>query len=253
MKFIFILTGVAVAAAVAIGGEAVFAYVMSSPNYQLKSDSINVGGVRQNSDNYISEDTMGEIATGISTTTSYMLYAGYQQVEGGYIALSLPTSTTLSPSIGGITGGQSNAFATATVTTDSPTGYSLSVDSLTFPALTATADNFFDYSPQVAGTPDYDWLVAVSESGFGFTVDGGNIKQKFKDNGVNTCAVGSGTSSDTCWYHFSTTSEALAQSFSSNHPNGDSTVVKLRAESGNSHLQIADTYQATLQFTAVTN
>ena len=52
------------------------AYVASSSNYRIQSDSINVGGTRQTSTSYISEDTIGEIATGDSTSTSYKLKAG---------------------------------------------------------------------------------------------------------------------------------------------------------------------------------
>ena len=51
----------------------VWAYVMSSSSYRLQSDAVSVGGVRQTSTSYISEDTIGEIATGISTSASYKI------------------------------------------------------------------------------------------------------------------------------------------------------------------------------------
>jgi len=54
------------------------AYMMTSTHYQINSDSINVGGVRQTSTNYQSEDSIGEIATDNSSSTSYKINAGYQ-------------------------------------------------------------------------------------------------------------------------------------------------------------------------------
>ncbi len=55
----------------------VFAYVSSSTHYRMQSDSLNIGGVRQTSESYRLEDTIGEIATGETTDGSFKLKAGF--------------------------------------------------------------------------------------------------------------------------------------------------------------------------------
>ncbi len=56
---------------------------MLSSNYEIPYSSLNVGGNPQDSTTYKMQDTIGEIATGLMTGTSYKLEAGFQ-------ALTLP-------------------------------------------------------------------------------------------------------------------------------------------------------------------
>ncbi len=52
---------------------------MTSTNYLINWDSINVGGTDiSTSSNYLMRDTIGEHATGISTSTNYEISAGYR-------------------------------------------------------------------------------------------------------------------------------------------------------------------------------
>ena len=51
---------------------------MSSDNYKIDADSINVGGNQSSSTNYKIEDTLGEVGTGDSESASYKTEAGYQ-------------------------------------------------------------------------------------------------------------------------------------------------------------------------------
>jgi hypothetical protein len=56
------------------------ASAMSSTNYGIEFDSINSGGDDiSSSTNYRVQDTVGEQATGFSTSTNYQLQAGYRQ------------------------------------------------------------------------------------------------------------------------------------------------------------------------------
>ena len=67
---------------------AAFSAVMQSPSYQIGNDSINIGGTENSvSSNYQLSDTVGESATGNSSSTSYNLYAGYRQMTGSSIAI----------------------------------------------------------------------------------------------------------------------------------------------------------------------
>lgn len=53
-------------------------YTMTSENYQINSDSINIGGVEQNSASYRSQDTIGEGASGEAQSGSYKINSGWQ-------------------------------------------------------------------------------------------------------------------------------------------------------------------------------
>jgi len=237
---------------------------MTSTNYAIKADSINVGGHHQTSNNYKMSDTIGEIATGISSSTNYKLKAGYQQmVSESYLSISSPSDVVMSPSIPGLSGGTATGEAEWTVITDNPAGYSLMIEASTSPAMQGQTqgDSFADYTEVSSGIPDYDWSVADSTAEFGFTPEGNDIVQKFKDNGSDSCNTGSNDSADKCWYHFSTSQETVCNSYSANHPSGTSTTIKFRAQLYNADgvpnneagVLIEDTYQATITVTALAN
>ncbi|MDD4995141.1 MAG: hypothetical protein PHW53_01580 [Patescibacteria group bacterium] len=53
---------------------------MSSTNYIINWDSLNIGGTDfSSSTNYFMSDTLGEMSTGRSSSTNYWIYAGYRQ------------------------------------------------------------------------------------------------------------------------------------------------------------------------------
>lgn len=223
--------------------------VMQSSSYKIESDSINVGGTENSSStNYRLSDTVGEAATGNSSSASYNLYAGYRQMTGSYVAISAPTDVTMSPAINGLLGGTSNGSAVWTTTTDAPGGYTLTVKSSTNPTLQSANDSFADYTPAGAD-PDFAFSVAATAGEFGFTPEGSDIVQKYKDNG-SSCNVGSSDTADACWYNLSTTDETISQGTGSNSPTGTATTLKLRSESGSSHIQTSGTYTATVTATA---
>jgi len=237
-----------------IGGTCSVFAVMSSSNYKISVDSINVGGIDQGSASYRLKDTIGEIATDESKSASYRVKAGYQQlvVAAEYsISLSSPPDIIMSPTIGGLTGGMSTGTASWTIITDNPTGYTASIKANSSPALKKGADSFSDYTP--AGlNPDFTWVVADTDAEFGFTPEGSDIVQKYRDNGTG-CNTGTLDTSNSCWYYFSTTDENIAFSSVSNQPDGTATTVKFRAEVGNSRFQKEGNYTATIIFTAVMN
>jgi hypothetical protein len=230
------------------------AYTMGSSSYRIQSDSINVGGVDVgNSASYKLQDTVGEIATGESSSTTYKLKAGYRQMQEMTISLSPPPDdVTMSPSIGGVSGGTGNGSASWTTITDNPAGYTLKIKAGTSPALKYNSYSFANYTP-VGAAPDYSWSISSSDSEFGFTPEGADIVAKYKDNGIDTCATGSSTTEDKCWYGVLTSDETIAQSSSSNSPSGVATIVKFKAQSGSAHLQVEGDYTATITATATAN
>lgn len=222
-----------------------FAYVASSTNYRIQTDSINFAGGNSTSTNYEMESTLGEVATGVGTSTSYQIKAGYQQMLVSSISITSPSDVTLSPALTGA--GTATGEASWTVTTDNPAGYTLAVSSSASPAFVSGSNSFANYTP--AGAPDYTWSVASSASEFGYSVEGTDTATRFKDNGAS-CNIGSLNGTGTCWDAFSTSNVTIASRSNSNTPSGTATTIKFRAEIGSGATQAAGTYSATLTLTA---
>jgi hypothetical protein len=223
--------------------------VMSSTNYKLESDSINFAGGRSVSGSYIIEDTAGEIATGISSSTNFTMKAGYQQNSVVTLSLTPASNVTMSPSIGGLTGGVANGQTSFTVISDNPAGYTATIKAESSPALITATDSFADYAPSGAD-PDFIFANASDASSFAFTTEGTDITQRYKNSGSN-CGVGSGDTADACWDGLSTTDKAILNRTSANQPLGTVTTIKFRAASGSSHVQEDGVYVATTTVTVL--
>lgn len=234
------------------GVQFVFGAVMSSTNYSLQSDSVNFGGSQGNSSIYRVEDTLGEVATGNSGSTSYNIMAGYQQMNATSISMTYQADVAMSPSIGGITGGTSNGTASTTVVTDSAAGYELYIKASSSPAMqgNATTDSIADYVRDTAD-PDYNFSVAAGNAEFGFSPEGTDVVNEYRDNGSNTCNTGSNETADQCWSGLTTSNELISRRTSNNTPAGTKTTIKFRLTIGASALKLADTYTATTTLTAI--
>lgn len=224
---------------------------MGSSSYRIGTDSINIGGADSSSANYKGTETVGEIATGDSSSTNYGMHAGYQQMQTTYISISSTHHGAMS-SVNGLTGGVTDASTTWTVITDNPAGYSLSIRSATSPALQSSSGgaSFADYAP-ASSDPDYTYTYAPTESRFGFSPEGADIASRFHDNGA-ICNAGGSDTSDKCWDGLSTTNAIISQGASNNQPNGATTTVKYRAAIGASKIQDSGSYSSTIIVTAVT-
>jgi hypothetical protein len=223
------------------------AQVMQSTNYRIESDSINVGGGYSSSSNYQLQDTTGEIATGESESETYSLKAGYQQMQEIYLALTNAANVTLSPSLGGVTGGTSNGSTFATATTDNLAGYELTITASGSPAMQSGSNSIPDYTP-VGSDPDYSFTNSANESQFGFSPEGTDIPARFKDNGAS-CNTGSGNTTSACWDGLSTSPQTIARRTSANHPDGTATTIRFRVEVGSTVNQAAGQYVATTTLT----
>ena len=224
-----------------------FAQTMTSGTYKIQSDSLNFGGNRSTSTTYSIEDTAGEIATGESQSSLFKMKAGYQQMQETILSVTAAADVTMSPAIGGITGGTANGSTSFTVTTDNPAGYTVTIKASSSPALSSALDSFADYSAP-ASNPDYSFSVSSSASAFAFSPEGTDIAASFKDNGA-TCNTGSGNTADACWAGLSTSPQTIVNRTSANHTSGTLTTLKFRAQSGSAHVQVAGTYVATTTIT----
>lgn len=225
-----------------------FAQVRESSSYKIESDSINFGGGLSSSTNYAVESTLGEVGTGNASSTSYNLRAGYQQMTTRFISLSTPASVIMTPSIGGVTGGESNGSTTVTVTTDSSAGYTLTIASEETPALRKGIDMILDYVP--AGGPDFAFTTDTGEAHFGYSPEGVDTVARFLDNGV-ACGAGSLDTALACWDGLDIASEAIAQSSESNHPDGATTTVYFKVGVAPLANPVPGTYIATTTLTAL--
>jgi hypothetical protein len=169
-------------------------------------------------------------------------------MQQSYLAVSAAADISMSPSINGLTGGIGTGSTSWTVITDNAAGYTLSARATTSPAMQGVSASFSDYGPKEA-EPDYSWSVASSAAEFGFSPEGGDVVQRYKDDG-GACNTGSGETADKCWDGFDTTGKTMAEGLS-NHPEGIETTVKVQAESGTSFILPSGDYSATIVVTAL--
>lgn len=231
------------------GAPLALAYVASSSNYRVQMDSVNAGGMLSTSTSYTAEDTLGESAVGSSVSTSYQVKAGYQQMQEVYLSVSLSGNVTLLPNIPSLGGGVADGTGSWTVTTDNLAGYSMSIRASTSPALVSGANNFPDYVPAGAA-PDFTFSTPAASSRFGFTPEGADIVQQYRDNGA-VCNAGGGDTAAACWSGLSTSPITIADSALANHPSGSLTSVHFRAASGASNVQAGGSYAATTTLTVI--
>lgn len=222
--------------------------VMQSGSYKIDTDSLNFGGGRSASGSYTNESTEGEIATGNSTSTNYKMSAGFQQYESSVLSVTGAPDVTMSPAIGGITGGSSTGSTFFSVTTDNPAGYTVSIKASNSPAMQAPTDTIANYGASIA-SPDFNFTAAsAAESKFGFTVEGADIVNNFKDNG-SACNTGAADTADKCWAGITTSNQTIVNTTSPNYPTGTATTLKFRVEAGSARKQDSGTYVATTTLT----
>jgi hypothetical protein len=234
-----------------IGTPYAFAYIASSTNYRIMEDSVNVGGVLSTSTSYRAEDTLGEEGVGVSTSTNYAIKAGYQQMQEVYLAVSAPGSVSLLPNIPALGGGIANGFTSYTVTTDNVAGYAMSLRASGAPALVSGVNNFSDYIP-LGANPDFSFTTPSAANRFGFTPEGADIVQKYKDNGVS-CNAGISDTGSACWGPLAVVAENIVSRTTQNSPSGTQTTIRFRAESGSANTQAAGFYTATATVTIIPN
>lgn len=225
------------------------AEVRSSTNYKLESDSINFGGGLATSSNYSLESTAGEVATGLSTSTSYNLKAGYQQMNEVFISITQASSVAMLPNIGGLTGGTSNGSTTVIVTTDSSSGYQLTIRADDSPAMQKGVDTISDYVPLADPSADMSFSVSSTDVHFGFSPESDDLVQKWQDNS-SVCGLGSNNTLLTCWDGLSTSDQVVAQG-SANQPFGATTTIHFRVGLGSNVNVVPGDYIATSTLTAL--
>jgi len=182
------------------------------------------------------------------------------QAVSSEISISSPADVTMSSAIPGMTGNLGSprtGSATWTVKTGNTTGFILALKASTAPAMRLDATyNFSDYSPAVAGTPDYNWISpAASEAEFGYTVEpatSADAAQIFKDNASNACNSGSTQTPGKCWYNFTISDVTVINRSTATLASGEAETVNFQTESNAKYLK-EGSYTATITATATEN
>lgn len=136
--------------------------VMSSTNYYIYADSVDFGGGTGTSTSFGLQDTIGGFATGISTSTSYQVSAGYQASTVGTLSFEL-SGTSVDFGTLPTAGTVATANVSATVNTDSSSGYVLSVSGVNGTSLTAVSDGAVDGA---GNSEEYGLAVSGSHKAF---------------------------------------------------------------------------------------
>lgn len=227
------------------------AYISSSTSYRIQTDSVNVGGVLSTSASYRAQDTIGEEGVGTSSSASYTIKAGYQQMQQVYLAITAPGGIILAPNIPSTGGGIANGSSLWTVTTDNAAGYSMNIRASGTPALSSGANTFADYVP--AGVdPDFTFTTPGASNRFGFSPEGADIVQKYKDDGAS-CNTGALDTASACWAPLLASLETIAARTTPNNPSGTPITIRFRAASGAANVQAAGYYTATTTLTVLPN
>ncbi len=182
------------------------------------------------------------------------------------ITISAPSDVTMTPAIYGITGNlgaPATGSTSFTVKTNNATGFNLTVQASTTPALSTGSYNFADYTLISPPLLDVNWTSpGVGTATFGFSVgasgiDGADAVLAFKYNGnADFCGNGPGGEANSvshCFVGFTGATPITVVNRSTN--TGSAGVVEtlaFRAES-NAAFLVQDTYAATITVTAATN
>ncbi len=219
------------------------AEVMSSTNYKIQADSVNVGGVRQTSNSYISEDTIGESGPGTSSSTNYSLKAGYQEMIGGYyISISVPVNVDLGTIVGTGDTGLTGASANWSVITDNPGGYKLEWQASST-NMVSGSDVIGPYTPAIADTPEV-WSVASTDSEWGGRLSASSTDTAIEWGSLNEVAISAK------WLNVaSAAARQIVSRASANHPVGSDEKIFFRVEVGTSKVQSVGEYHTGITIT----
>lgn len=222
---------------------------MQSSNYKIQQDSMNAGGIRSTSATYAMEDTVGEQATGYSSSTSFNLKAGYQQMNTVGLALTGAANVTLTPALQVYGGGTSTGSLPLTATTDNTTGYQMSIKVSNNPAMQSSSATISNYTP-VGADPDFTFITPLATAAFAFSPEGTEIVQKYKDNGA-ACNIGALDTTGACWNLLSTVDDVIATRATANNPLGTVTTLKFQVAADASTVLQVGSYIATTTVTLI--
>ncbi len=128
---------------------------MSSPSFIIYADEIGIGGAAlSTSTSFSLTDTANQSPVGFTSSTTFLVRGGYVAMDSGNLSMSIDNTSL---NLGTLSNTQVNsASAVVTITTDSITGYTLAISSVSGGAITAVGDGtvsagFTEYGLAVTG------------------------------------------------------------------------------------------------------
>lgn len=215
--------------------------------YRIDQDSISFGGGASSSTNYGLDGAVGPLVVGDASSTNYSSKSGYPLYADPYISVTDAADVNLG-SMTGMPNDELSGTAEWQVSTNNPIGYVATLRSDTSPSLQRTdgAASFPDYTPTTSD-PDLDFVDPLNTNAFGFTVDGSDVVQRYRDDGTFCNNPGADVSIERCWDGLSITPVVVAQSSVPNM-SGVKTKATFRMRVGSNSTAQPGTYQATVYF-----
>jgi len=183
-----------------------------------------------------------------------------QTITGEISFLVDAPNVVMSGSLNGVTGGTANGTSTAVITTNSSTGYTMTIayfDNGTGNAMlgdVTASEAIHDYVAS-SSEPTYGFHTSSSSSVFGYTATADNVSDvdlSFQDDGGGNCNASGTSNPGTCWMEPATTTfQIIDRSTSAN--SGATTTLNFRVYVPNSPSPalVTDVYTATATLTAL--
>jgi hypothetical protein len=191
----------------------------------------------------------------VTSATSQFTISQTVGAEVGFATLA--SNVTMSPTLGGITGGTSNGATSVAVRTNDLLGYKMTIQASTSLGMqgVASSTNYIPaYVSGTAGVPDYTFNTAAN--GFGYNVTASttsDVVQAFKSGGSTPCNTGSITSSSACWLAATSSPVTIINRNLPTSVGGATTTLSFMVNLVANNMLPNDTYVATTTLTATVN
>jgi hypothetical protein len=172
-----------------------------------------------------------------------------------------PADVTLSPALGGVTGGTANGSTQFVVVTNNSAGFDMTLKTAANEGMLGTAlGGAIPALVPVGEVPKFDFddsTVAANTAAFAYTIEASttdDLDQKFRDDG-NSCGSGSSDTLDSCWLNGSTTDVRVIHRTTPTPSTGAVATLKFRAvlRQNATPAITEDTYTATTTITVTMN
>lgn len=208
------------------------------------------------------EPVVGQSAT---TSDSFLVT---QSITSEISFLATASDVSMSPSIGGLTGGLSSGTTTVRVLTNDTSGYymTLSFASTTVnPGIAMNGNTqggyISNYTSVSTDTPDFAFSVAANAAEFAYTVGASttaDLDTTFRNNGAACNNASGGDVAFSCWFGPTTSpafSETIVNRSTQTPASGATTSIAFRIQVSSNPAPAVpeDTYTATATLTATTN
>jgi hypothetical protein len=190
----------------------------------------------------------------VTSATSQFTVSQTVGKEIGFATLA--TNVTMSPVLGGITGGTSNGIVSVAVRTNDLSGYSMTIQastSLGMQGVASSSNYIAQYTPASPTVPDYNFRTDIN--GFGYNVNAStttDVPLPFRYTG-SACNTGSTVDSLHCWFPATSSAYTIINRNTITPTTGATTTLSFMVNLIPNNMLPNDTYVATTTLTAIVN